>query len=316
LHPAVRLTFLAGEVAHRKLDLVTGLAGFAAHLRSGPPACLISCGNHMNWVCAAAATLADRSHCRVVLKATNPIIRPSDGPLGAVVRRGVYGWAVDAADRMLTLTEADAGNLSAAFPRQAHKFKAVANPYVTAEMLKPRTSDDTGLRTPIVVAVAGFSRRKRLDLLVEAFALTRTRDARLVLIGDGVERRAIEAQIQARGIGDRVDLAGYVADVGPWFARASVMALTSTYEGLPAVLFEAMAANCPVVSTNCFAGADELVGRSEGCLLSADDPASIAAALDQVLSQPRPTTLRTQAQRYSVEQGVRSHIAAVEDLLT
>jgi hypothetical protein len=58
-----------------------------------------------------------------------------------------------------------------------------------------------------------------------------------------------------------------------------------------------------------------LIAEAEGCAIVAADPDAIAAGLDAALARPRPTTLRARAERHSLAAGVRSHIAAIQDLL-
>jgi glycosyltransferase involved in cell wall biosynthesis len=312
---SVRVTYLGGPVVHHRRDVAAGLPAFVGHLKRIEPACLIASGNHMDWVCAAASAIAGESRSRLVLKVTNAIERPGDNRLHSNLRRTAYGWAFAAADRVLTLTESQTQDLGASHPREAAKFVPVINPYVTPAMLSAEEAESPRSRAPLILAVASFSRTKRLDRLIEAFARTATPGARLALVGDGVERSALEDLIQKLGITHRVELPGYVDNVAAWFSRADVMALTSRYEGLPAAILEAMAANCPVVCTDCFIGARELVGEAEGCAVVPADPDAIARALDEALQRPRPKTLRAHAERYSLEAGVRSHIAAIQDLL-
>src|SRR6185369_13580786 len=100
---------------------------------------------------------------------------------------------------------------------------------------------------------------------------------------------------------------------GSWLARADAFVLSSVFEGLPAVVLEAMAFNCPVVSTDCFAAARELVGNAEQChVVPSGDTEMLAARIDEVLAgRSRPTGLRRIAERYSVAAGVESHRAAL-----
>jgi glycosyltransferase involved in cell wall biosynthesis len=106
---------------------------------------------------------------------------------------------------------------------------------------------------------------------------------------------------------------GYSADVARWLAKADAFVLSSDFEGLPAVVLEAMAFNCPVISTDCFPAARELVGNAEQChVVPRGDIGMLAARIDEVLAgRSRPTRLRQIAERYSVAAGVESHRAAL-----
>jgi glycosyltransferase involved in cell wall biosynthesis len=312
----VRLTYLGGGVVHRKLDLVAEFPALVAHLRRAGRTCMISNGNHMNWMCAAAtAVVGAEARPRLLLKMTNPIVRPQDGPIEAAVRRRVYDWAFAESDRVLCLSRREASELAGEYGGDGSRFAPVINPYVTPEMLACPSRRRAPGEPPVILSIAVFSTRKRLDLLVRAFARTTTPGARLVLAGDGKERERIEALVRELGLGERVEFPGYVSEVAGLLARADVLALCSTYEGLPAAVLEAMAANCPVVCTDCFAAVDELVRGAEACAVTPADAEAIARALDATLARPRPRELRERAARYSIAEGVRSHIEAMQGLL-
>src|SRR3546814_11209451 len=67
--------------------------------------------------------------------------------------------------------------------------------------------------------------------------------------GIGPDRKALLSIAERLGIADRVEVSGFVADMAPHYSEATVMALSSRWEDLPATLIEAMACGCPVVST-------------------------------------------------------------------
>jgi L-malate glycosyltransferase len=105
--------------------------------------------------------------------------------------------------------------------------------------------------------------------------------AKLVLVGEGPERGAIEAEIARLGVGEHVRLLGLRQDVARLLAAADVCLLTSISEGIPLTLIEAMAARLPVVATNV-GGVDEVVDAPRTGLLgpSGDDEALATAVLE------------------------------------
>ncbi len=161
-----------------------------------------------------------------------------------------------------------------------------------------------------------MTEQKRLDRLIEAFAHVQTRDARLLILGEGEDRDALEALVRDLGLSERVDMPGYLPDVALALQKASLFVLTSDYEGLPAAVIEAMAANCPVLSTDCFPSARALLGRSDGCAIIEDtSPAALANQIDNALKQRRPKELVQIADSYSVANGIMSHAMALGALL-
>ena len=202
------------------------------------------------------------------------------------------------------------------YPADAAKFETVPNPYVSQAML-----DGTGQRRrsgpPIILALARMMPQKRLDRLLRAFAMANCTDARLVILGDGPERPRLERLSRSLGLAGRVEMPGFVEDVVPWLRRADVYALSSDYEGLPAVVIEALACNVPVVTTNCFDGAEALLAQAEGCfVVPRTDLSAFARALDASLaSTGSHNGLREIASGYVIERAVAAHVEELRPLL-
>jgi glycosyltransferase involved in cell wall biosynthesis len=143
-------------------------------------------------------------------------------------------------------------------------------------------------RIPVIVGAGRLSPQKDFATLVRAFALVRAhRPCRLVIVGEGEERGALQNLAESLGVAVDFDMTGF--DVNPWriIARADVFALSSLWEGLPNVLIEAVALDVPVVSTSCLSGPREILcdGRG-GMLVPPGDAAGMAAALVHVLDAP------------------------------
>ncbi len=102
---------------------------------------------------------------------------------------------------------------------------------------------------PVVGTVAALRPEKNVARLLHAFAqATRLRPARLVVVGDGPERPALEALAQAIGIS--VVWAGHCADPAPLLRGFDVFAMSSDTEQMPISLLEAMACRRPVAATD------------------------------------------------------------------
>lgn len=109
---------------------------------------------------------------------------------------------------------------------------------------------------------------------------------RLVLLGEGSQRAALESQIASAGLSARVRLLGNRNDVAPLLAEFDVFALSSIAEGMPGVLLEAMASGLPVVATDVGGVGEVVVAGMTGTLVSANDPKALAGALmDYVLDE-------------------------------
>jgi glycosyltransferase involved in cell wall biosynthesis len=295
----------------RPLDLALGLRTLIRTLRTDRPDFVVSCANNVALVSAVALRLSGARGTKLFVKTTNPIATSRHKGMVRRLRRWTYGLAFRWVSAVWTLSSQESDEMRDAFPGFASLFRDVANPYVTSAMLaEPTVSAPSAGKT--VIAVARLTRQKRLERLITAFAQVRHPDTRLVILGEGEERAALSSLIATLGLQDRVSMPGYVNDVAGALHAADLFVLPSDYEGLPAVVLESMAANCPVLGTDCFPAAQHLLGQSEGCaIIDRTDPTSLAAQIDKHLLLPRPSTLRAIATRYSIPNGIESHLDAL-----
>jgi L-malate glycosyltransferase len=100
----------------------------------------------------------------------------------------------------------------------------------------------------LIAQIGRLAPAKRNDIVIESLSRLPA-EVHAVFAGDGPERANLEKLVAARGLGSRVHFAGYRTDVLNFLSAADVLAISSDHEGLPIVLLEAMAAECPVVST-------------------------------------------------------------------
>jgi glycosyltransferase involved in cell wall biosynthesis len=140
----------------------------------------------------------------------------------------------------------------------------------------------------VVLSVGRLSREKAHIDLIEGFKrLSQTAagaSLKLVIVGDGLERAALEAAAKSPGCKGRVIFAGQVSDIQPFYAMTDVFVLPSHSEGSPNVLLEAMAAKLPVVAT-AVGGVPEMVENHKSALLApSNDPAALATAIASLLT--------------------------------
>lgn len=122
--------------------------------------------------------------------------------------------------------------------------------------------------------------QKRFDRLLRAFAAGTSPCDRLVILGEGPLRRRLEKLALRLGVSERVDMPGHAADLGEWLRRADCFVLASDYEGVPAVVVEAVAAGVPVVATDSSPAIADLLGHGcHGRIVQRMDEAALARAL-------------------------------------
>jgi len=159
--------------------------------------------------------------------------------------------------------------------------------------VEPRPADAAGddaalppYAGPTLVTVCRLVPWKGVEGLIRA--LGALPGARLVVVGDGPLRVALEGLAAAEGVAERVVFTGGVpaGRVRAILRRADVFVLNSSYEGLPHVVLEAMAEGVPVVATDA-GGTGELVEHGvTGMLVPVGDDAALAAAIAALLRDP------------------------------
>ncbi len=173
------------------------------------------------------------------------------------------------------------------------KFQVVHNPVFRAEIVELADADTghpwlTDAAIPVVIAAGKLKPQKDFETLLRAFAKVRARrQARLMILGRGPDKQALLDLAQELGVSNDFQLPGHVRNPYAYFRRASVFVLSSAWEGLPNVLIEAMACGCPVVSTDCPSGPDEILdGGRIGRLIPVGDAVQMAEAIAATLDSP------------------------------
>lgn len=151
---------------------------------------------------------------------------------------------------------------------------------------------------PVLTPVSGDGRKRLLavgrlhadkgfDLLIQAYAKLAASHPGwdLVILGEGAERRALEAQAREAGLASRIFMPGRAGNVGDWYDSADLYVLTSRFEGLSNTLLESMASGLAAVSFDCDTGPREIIREGvDGVLVRPNgDVPALCKALDAVM---------------------------------
>lgn len=294
---AVRLVDLK---APRMLSAVPGLVSY---LRRERPQALFSTITHANITAAFASRVAG-VETRVVLRQSNaPLAEPKDSWGRWFAHRlipRVYGLS----DAIIAVSQGVAEQLVRMDGALAKKVTVVPTPVISPEMIRQGEEDANHAwlapgEPPVVLAAGRLMRHKGFEVLLEAFALVRrVRPARLIVIGEGAYRPALERKIVALGLERQVALPGFQRNPFAFMSRARCFVLSSEYEGLPNVLIQAMSFGTPVVSTDCPTGPAEILDRGRlGKLVPVDDERALAKAICESLELPRQSVAQESVHR-------------------
>jgi glycosyltransferase involved in cell wall biosynthesis len=174
---------------------------------------------------------------------------------------------------------------------------------------------------PAVGTVTRLSPQKApLDFVnAAAHVAARRPDVHFVVVGDGLLRAEVEAQVIALELADCVHLTGLRRDVPDLMHSFDVFALTSLWEGLPRVLPQAMAADLPIVATAVDGNAEAVTDGVNGFLTPPGDPEAMTAAWLRLLDDPALARRMGKAGQVKAEEfGARkmvSDIAALYEAL-
>ncbi len=176
----------------------------------------------------------------------------------------------------------------------------------------------------VLLAVGRLEREKNHALLLRVFArLRQTREnIRLLVLGGGSLDEPLQRQASDLGVASSVCFAGPVSDVGPTFHLAEWFVLSSSLEGLPLVVLEAMAASRSMVLTRV-GGIPEVIEHDKtGILVPPDDDDLLFEALSEALDRDEASRDRLGAAarahveaHFSMQHMVTRHQALYEELL-
>lgn len=299
---------------------LSALPAVIAYLRRERPPCLLAAKDRAGRIAILARWIA-RVPTRVVLRLGMHLSGSLAGKnaLRRWSRWLPVRWLYPHADAFIAVSSGVADDMATHGRLPRDRFQVVANPVLPADWDQRRTAsvDHPWLRDggpPVLLAVGRLRPQKGFGVLLEALAgLRRERRARLIILGEGGEREALERQRDALGLAAVVDMPGFVTDPAPCMDRADVFVLSSVFEGSPNVLVEAMACGTPVVATDCPSGPREIL-TAAGCgrLVPVGDSRAMACAIAATLDAPdEPQRLRDAVTPYHAATSAHAYLSAL-----
>lgn len=167
---------------------------------------------------------------------------------------------------------------------------------------------------PLLLSVGHLIERKGHRFAIEALAklLATHHDARLVIIGEGEERKALSDLCEGLGVSSQVKFTGALpnAELFKWYSAADALILASSREGWANVLLESMACGTPVVATRIWGTPEVVASDVAGRLVDRRDGSAFAdAVLSLLQNYPDRSRVRAYAEQFSWQNTTDAQIA-------
>ena len=290
---------LAAEVPARVRTIMLGgttewspVGALSRYLQEAQPDHLLSALNPTNLLALRASRRAGTS-TRLAMSLHNHfeekwrnVFTPS-----APLRRLLFRWMYQRSNAVVTVSNELRQYLITSMRLDPKSVHVIENPVDSvalralseAPVEHPWLAPDSD--SQVLIGVGRLTRQKDFATLIQALRSVReSRPARLLLLGEGEERSALESLCSRLGIRSAVDFVGFQANPYAWMRRSDLLVLSSRWEGYPLVLLEALALGGRIVATDCPSGPREILKRFQcGLLCPVGDVSQMASAIHEAL---------------------------------
>jgi glycosyltransferase involved in cell wall biosynthesis len=218
--------------------------------------------------------------------------------------RSFYPWA----NSIIAVSKDVADDLTQVAKISPDLIQVIYNPIVTPDLQRKSEEplDHPWFRVgepPVILAVGRLTDQKAFDVLIQAFSyVNKVHPARLLILGEGENRPALESLVRQLGLEKDVSLIGFVQNPYPYMAHASLFVLPSRWEGLPTVLVEALYMGAPIVATDCPGGSREILKDGQfGRLVPVDEPFILSQAIEDSMNNHPSYRSEESWQPYSLD---------------
>jgi len=143
---------------------------------------------------------------------------------------------------------------------------------------------------PVIINIGRLTKQKGQEYLIRAFKWVKRLKpdlgrAKLVILGEGELEKDLRDLAKKLGMENDIFFLGWQKNPFKFLSRAKVFILSSLWEGLPNTLIEALACDCPAISTDCPSGPNEIIenGKS-GIMVPLKDEKALAQAIIKILT--------------------------------
>jgi glycosyltransferase involved in cell wall biosynthesis len=286
-----------------------------AYLKKSKPDVLYATIVHAN-LAAVMASGGLRKQIKVILRESNAPISEKKRTVTRRISHRLVPRFYPRADAVIAVSTKVRDELLQVAPKLKTKLKVLETPVIPGDFVTQAAEDPMHAwfkegEPPVILGVGRLHSQKNFPLLINAFAEVRKKlDCRLMILGQGLLKKELQALVDSLGITDHVCFAGFCLNPFSYMSRARVFVLSSNYEGMPNVLIQAMALATPVVATDCPGGnAECLENGALGELVPVGDVAKMAQAIEKSLEiRQRSDVAIKITQRFGAEAASRAYL--------
>lgn len=293
------------------------------YLKNNNPPILLSALEHTNLVALWAVELAKTSTKVIVTEHSTLSISVKNSKnlkskFIPILMKKFYRKALS----IVTVSKGVAEDLIENLNIPREKVKVIYNPIVTEKLIALSYEDVEhswikNNERPIILAAGRLTAAKDYPTMIKSFKEIRSKiNAKLIILGEGEQRKEIEKLAENLGIRNDIDIVGFVENPYAYMRKSDLFLLTSKWEGFGNVLVEAMACGTPVISTDCPNGPREILDNGKyGKLVPVGDIEALTKAVLNHFLKPSSVdkeSLLSRANDFHIKKIVKQYLALFE----
>lgn len=181
---------------------------------------------------------------------------------GYEYRKWIIRKLYNRADKIVTAGEYSKFDLISNYKVNKNKVFSISNPAISYSENNQMT-EKWVYGSKVVISVTRFDPVKQVDRIIRAFSYVHKLDneAKLILLGDGIEKEYLVSITKEMGLEDAVCFLGYKHNIGFYLSNSKMFVMASRVEGFPNAMVEAMSNGLPIITTNAPGSCHEIIGQ-------------------------------------------------------
>ena len=168
-----------------------------------------------------------------------------------------------------------------------------------------------------IIAVGRLERCKNFNILIESVKdILQEKDMRLIIIGDGEERKNLQEMIDKYKLNNYIKLTGFLDNPYPYMKKSNILVLPSSIEGFGNVLVEGMACGCQLISTVDSGGPKEILDNGKyGRLVKSNDIDGLRNSILETMNSPiHPSLMNKRCEDFKSFNITQKYLSTINEL--